>query len=80
MSIEGKGKYLGKRKFEIDKEINLSPDTEIFYVIKEIKPIEKNKEEKKKGNPWLEIARVAKPVGRSDLSVRHHEVLGDVLD
>ena len=39
MSIQGKGKYIGKRKIEIDQDLDLSPDTEIFYVIEEIKPV-----------------------------------------
>ncbi len=38
------------------------------------------KEESIKINPWDEIAKIAKPVGRSDLSVRYHEVLGDLVE
>ena len=79
-----RGKYIGKRKIEIDQDLDLSPDTEIFLIIEEIKPIkqaEENKREKeKKENPWLEIAKIARPIGRSDLSVRHHEILGDVIE
>ena len=81
MSIKGKGRYIGKRKIEIDQDLDLSPDTEIFLIIEEIKPVEnpkpKNKEEK---NPWREIAEMAEPIGRSDLSVKHHEILGDLIE
>ena len=81
MSIKGKGRYIGKRKIEIDQDLDLSPDTEIFLIIEEIKPIEnpkpKNKEEE---NPWDEIIKISKPAGRSDLSVRHHEILGDLIE
>lgn len=83
MSIEGKGKYLGKRKVELDQELNLPPNTDIFFTIEEVKLVEKveeHKEKKKKENPWLEIAKIARPVGRSDLSVKYHEVLGDVIE
>ena len=80
MTIRGKGKYIGKRKIEIDQDLDLSPDAEIFYIIEEIKPVEKVEEKEKKENPWLEIAKIARPVGRSDLSVRHHEILGDVIE
>lgn len=85
MSIEGKGKYLGKRKIEIDQEINLPPDTEIFFTIEEIKPINQNiKNQKQYKNveehPLLQIAKRARAVGRSDLSERHHEVLGDLIE
>lgn len=43
MTIEGKGKYLGKRKVELDKEINLPPDTEILFIIEDIRPAKKSK-------------------------------------
>jgi len=29
---------------------------------------------------WREIAEMAEPIGRSDLSVKHHEVLGDLIE
>lgn len=80
MAINGKGKYLGQRKIEIDKDLDLSPDTEIFYEIEEIKPVKESKEKEKTENSWEEIAKIARPVGRSDLSVRHHEILGDVIE
>ena len=49
MTIRGKGKYIGKRKIEIDQDLDLSPDTEVFYILEEIKPVEKaeDKNEKK---------------------------------
>lgn len=79
MSIQGRGKYVGKKRIEIDQELDVSLDTEIFYIIEEIKPIE---EEKKSfaEHPLLEIAKLAKPAGRSDLSVRYHEVLGGLIE
>ena len=80
MSIQGKGKYIGKRKIEIDQDLDLSPDTEIFFTIEEIKSTKEIEGNKEKENPWLEIAKIARPVGRSDLSVRHHEILGDVIE
>jgi len=83
MTIKGKGKYIGKRRIEIDQDLNLSPDTEIFYMIEEIQPVEKIEETKgtkKEENPWDEILKLAKPAGRSDLSVRHHEILGDLIE
>ena len=42
MSIEGKGKYLGKKKIELDQEINLPPNTEIFFIIEDIRLPKKN--------------------------------------
>lgn len=81
MTIKGKGKYIGKKKIEIEQDLNLSPDTEIFYVIEEIKPVENLIPKKKKEkNYWREIAEMAEPIGRSDLSVKHHEVLGDLIE
>ena len=43
MTIEGKGKYLGKKKVELDQEINLPPNTEIFFIIEDIKSFKKSK-------------------------------------
>ena len=82
-----KDKYLGKRKIELEQDLNLPPDTEVLFIIEEIKPIKdpikdptsitkKQKEE----NPWDEIIKISKPAGRSDLSVRHHEILGDLIE
>ena len=42
MSIEGKGKYLGKKRVELDQEINLPPNTEIFFIIEDIRSRKKN--------------------------------------
>ncbi|MBI2996656.1 MAG: hypothetical protein HYY52_08155 [Candidatus Melainabacteria bacterium] len=80
MSI--KGKYIGKRKIELFEDLNLPLDTEIFFIIEEIKPVEAitEKRKKKKENPWREIAEMAEPIGRSDLSVKHHEILGDLIE
>jgi hypothetical protein len=81
MTINGKGKYLGKRKIEFEQDLDLTPDTEIFITIEEIKPIENSTQKKKdKKNPWREIAEMAEPIGRSDLSVKHHEILGDLIE
>ena len=81
MSIQGKGKYIGKRKIEIDQDLNLSPDTEIFYTIEEVTPMIKEAKEKNDNeHPLLEIAKLAKPAGRSDLSVKYHEILGGLVD
>ena len=83
MIIEGKGKYLGKKKIELDQEINLLPDTEIFFTIEEIKPMENTedyKENKDEEHPLIEIAKLAKPAGRSDLSVKYHEILGGLVE
>ena len=43
MSIEGKGKYLGKKRVELDQELNLPPDTEIFFIIEDIRNINHEK-------------------------------------
>ena len=78
-----KGKYLGKRRIELDQDLNLPPDTEVLFIIEEIKPIKdptsitKKQEEE---NPWDEIIKISKPAGRSDLSIRHHEILGDLIE
>lgn len=85
MAIEGRGKYLGKKKIELDQELNLPPDTEIFFKIEEIKPISQNIQDQKQyenieEHPLLQIAKRARAVGRSDLSERHHEVLGDLIE
>lgn len=85
MTIQGKGKYIGKRKIEIDQDLDLSPDTEIFFTIEEIKPISENTQSQKQDeaieeHPLLQIAKRARPVGCSDLSERHHEVLGDLIE
>ena len=61
----------------------LNNPKEDIYIPEKIKPIKETKENKgesKISNPWLEIAKIAKPVGRSDLSVKHHEILGDVIE
>ena len=79
MSIRGKGKYIGKRKIEIDQELDLSLDTEVFYILEEIKPVENSKGIEEE-NPWDDIIKLAKPAGRSDLSIRHHEILGDLIE
>lgn len=79
MSIQGRGKYVGKKRIEIDQELDVSLDTEIFYIIEEIKPIEEEKKSFEE-HPLLEIAKLAKPAGRSDLSVRYHEVLGGLIE
>ena len=42
MAIEGKGKYLGKKRIELDQEINLPPNTEIFFIIEDIRSPKKN--------------------------------------
>ena len=79
-----KGKYLGGKKVELDQELNLPPDTEVFFIIEEIKPVKNDnpitKKQKKEENPWDEIIKLSKPAGRSDLSVRHHEILGDLIE
>ena len=85
MKIKGKGKYDGRKNVELDKELGLPADTEIFFTIEEAKPLEQNqnKKQKKKSNgkhAFEEIAKLARPVGRSDLSVRHHEILGDLIE
>ncbi|MBI2995778.1 MAG: hypothetical protein HYY52_03635 [Candidatus Melainabacteria bacterium] len=42
MSIEGKGKYLGKKRVELDQELNLPPNTEFFFIIEDIRSPKKN--------------------------------------
>jgi len=32
-----RGKYLGGRKVELEQDLNLPPDTEVFFIIEEIK-------------------------------------------
>ena len=90
MKIKGKGKYNGKKQIELDKELGLPADTEIFFTVEEVKPLDttlKNRKHNKKTknkdveeHALLQIAKLARPVGRSDLSVRHHEILGDVIE
>lgn len=84
VKIKGKGKYNGKRQIELEKELGLPADTEIFYTVEEVnepeKKIRKKNEEDRKEHAFEEIAKLAKHFGRSDLSERHHEILGDLIE
>lgn len=85
MTIEGKGKYLGKKKVELDQELNLPPNTEIFFTIEEIKPVELDTQNQKQyknieEHPLLQIAKRARPAHRTDLSEKYHEILGDLVE
>ena len=35
-----RGKYLGGKKVELDQDLNLPPDTEIFFILEDIKNID----------------------------------------
>ena len=35
-----RGKYLGGKKVELDQDLNLPPDTEIFFIIEDIQNID----------------------------------------
>lgn len=85
MNIKGKGKYDGKKRVELEHELALPPDTEIFFIIEEAKLIEPNekkisKKTKDKEHAFVEIAKLAKHFGRSDLSEKHHEILGELIE
>jgi len=86
MNIKGKGKYDGKKKVELEQELGLPPDTEIFFTVEEFNPLEKPSVKKQKSDkdleehPLLKIAKLAEPIGRSDLSVKHHEILGELVE
>jgi len=81
MSIQGKGKYIGGKRIELEQDLNLPPNTDIFFIVEEINLFEKNEEApSSQEHPLLEIAKLAKPAGRNDLSVRYHEVLGGLVE
>lgn len=44
MDIKGKGKYIGKKKIELEDDLNLPIDTEIFFTIEDIKTIDSKKQ------------------------------------
>lgn len=84
MNIKGKGKYDGKKRVELEQELGLPPDTEIFFTVEEIKSLELNEKKitknKNKEHAFIEIAKLAKHFGRRDLSEKHHEILGELIE
>lgn len=85
MTIKGKGKYDGKKKVELDQELNLPPDTEIFFIIEDIKPLSESAQSQKQDktveeHPLLQIIKRARPAHRTDLSEKYHEILSDSIE
>lgn len=39
MSFKGKGKYIGEGKIQFEGDIKLPPNTEVFFVLEEVKDI-----------------------------------------
>ena len=85
MSIKGKGKYDGKKRIELDAELNLPTNAEIVFTVEEIatsdyilpaKTVSTNEEE----HFLLQIAKLARPADRTDYSEKYHELLGDIVE
>ena len=83
-----KGKYKGNKNIELSDDINFPLDSEIVLRVEEVIGPENKKEKKRKNSkpkedeehPLLQIAKRAIHFGRSDLSEKHHEILGELIE